>query len=110
MILTVRDLDFEVCRIGLGNTFGETFLSVAIASAFNETGREGKRDVASDLREIEAAVSAITLGEDTDKPPGARGRVIGIIPAQVSFQNGRYDRKPEYPKPYVEIPIFTHLD
>jgi hypothetical protein len=25
---------------------------------------EGKRDVASDLREIEAAVSAITLGED----------------------------------------------
>jgi predicted Rossmann-fold nucleotide-binding protein len=44
----------------------------------------------------------------TDEPQRA-GRVIGIM-AQVSFQNGRYDRKPEYPNPYVEIPIFTHLD
>ena len=37
------------------------------------------------------------------------GRVIGIIPAQVSLRNARYDRKPDYPNPYVEIPIHTHL-
>jgi uncharacterized protein (TIGR00725 family) len=37
------------------------------------------------------------------------GRVIGIIPAEVSLQRSRYGRKDGYPNPYVEIPIYTHL-
>jgi uncharacterized protein (TIGR00725 family) len=37
------------------------------------------------------------------------GRAIGIIPGELSFQKARYGRKADYPNPYIEIPIYTHL-
>jgi predicted Rossmann-fold nucleotide-binding protein len=38
------------------------------------------------------------------------GRCIGILPAEVSLVHRRYAREEHYPNPYVEIPIYTHLD
>jgi uncharacterized protein (TIGR00725 family) len=37
------------------------------------------------------------------------GRAIGIIPGEVSLLKARYGRKADYPNPYIEIPIYTHL-
>jgi uncharacterized protein (TIGR00725 family) len=53
---------------------------------------------------MEAVSRAFT--EVAERP----GRAIGIIPGQVSLRQGRYGRKASYPNPYVEVPIYTHLD
>jgi uncharacterized protein (TIGR00725 family) len=41
--------------------------------------------------------------------PNRPGRAIGIVPGDVSFKKGEYVRRPGYPNPYVEIPVYTHL-
>ncbi len=37
------------------------------------------------------------------------GLAIGIIPGEVSLLKARYGRKADYPNPYIELPIYTHL-
>lgn len=39
--------------------------------------------------------------------PGRRGLVIGILPGSVD--DGQHTPRPDYPNPWVEIPIHTHL-